>query len=81
MTKKGDIAPGMDADLVVYDPDHRSTISAKTHHMNTDYSAFEGWEVRGRAETVILRGKPVVRQGKFVGAAGGGSLIDRTLRA
>ena len=48
---KGDIKVGMDADLCIYDPSHRGMISAKTHHMQTDYSAFEGWEVKGRADT------------------------------
>jgi dihydropyrimidinase len=60
---KGDLFVGADADIVVYDPEHRSTISASTHHMRTDYSAWEGWEVRGRSETVLLRGEIVVRGG------------------
>jgi len=79
MKKKGDIAPGFDADLVIYDPDHRDTISARTHHMNTDYSAFEGWETKGRAETVTLRGKIVVRNGEFVGTMGAGKPIERSM--
>lgn len=74
---KGTIAVGADADLVVYDPNHRGTLSAKTHHMATDYSAFEGWEVSGRASVVTVRGKVMARNGKFVGAMGTGKLVER----
>jgi dihydropyrimidinase len=74
---KGTIAPGYDADLVIYDPAFRGTISAKTHHMATDYSAFEGWEVKGRAAVVTVRGRVMVRDGKFVGAPGSGRLLQR----
>ncbi len=77
LDKKGRIAVGADADLVVYDPDHRGTISAKTHHMNTDYNAFEGWPVKGRASVVTVRGKVMVRDGQFVGDKGRGRLIHR----
>jgi len=80
MTKKGDIAPGMDADIVVYDPEHRRTISARTHHMNTDYSAFEGWDVKGRADTVALRGNVMVRNGQFVAQKPLGKPIPRQPR-
>ncbi len=74
---KGTIAVGADADLVVYDPDHRSTISAKTHLMNTDYNAFEGWEIKGRPSVVTVRGAVMARDGKFVGALGHGRLAPR----
>jgi dihydropyrimidinase len=74
---KGTIAPGADADLVVYDPDHRGTISAATHAMATDYSAFEGWEVKGRSSLVTVRGQVAVRDGEFVGTHGHGRLIER----
>jgi dihydropyrimidinase len=74
---KGTIAVGADADLVVYDPAHRGTISAKTHHMATDYSAFEGWPIKGRASVVTVRGKVMAREGKFVGEMGSGRLVPR----
>ncbi len=75
--KKGTIQPGADADLVIYDPEARYTLSAKTHPMNVDYSAFEGWEVQGRAETVTLRGRIVVRNGRHVGSPGDGHFLRR----
>ncbi len=75
--RKGTIQPGSDADLVVFDPNHESVISRDTHSMNIDYSAFEGWPVRGRAETVTVRGALAVRDGKFVGTGGHGIMIER----
>jgi dihydropyrimidinase len=75
---KGTIAVGADADLVVYDPSYRGTISAKTHHMATDYSAFEGWEVKGRSSVVTVRGKVMARDGKFVGEPGWGKMVERS---
>jgi dihydropyrimidinase len=77
LTGKGRIAVGADADLVLFDPEYRGTISAKTHQMATDYSAFEGWEVKGRASVVALRGEVVVRDGAFVGRVGGGRMVAR----
>lgn len=74
---KGSIAVGADADLVVYDPAHCGTISAKTHHMATDYSAFEGWEIKGRPHIVTQRGRIMARDGAFVGQMGSGRLIPR----
>jgi dihydropyrimidinase len=75
--RKGTIAIGADADLVVYDPDYRSKISQKTQLMNVDYSAFEGWELAGRPIVVTVRGKVQARNGKFVGKLGHGKLLAR----
>lgn len=67
--RKGTIQPGADADLVVFDPNYRGVISAKTQQMNVDYSAFEGWPIVGRCDTVTVRGQVQVRGGKFTGNA------------
>ncbi len=80
LKNKGTIAVGADADLVVYDPNHRGTISAKTHHMATDYSAFEGWEVKGRATHVAVRGELMVRAGRFACPRASGRLVPRSPR-
>ena len=78
--KKGTIAVGSDADIVIFDPNHEETISyynPKTHHMNIDYNAFEGFKVKGFTETVISRGKVVIDKGEYVGRAGDGKFIRR----
>jgi dihydropyrimidinase len=75
--RKGTIAVGSDADIVVYDPDYRGAISAATHSMATDYSAFEGWPIVGRPDVVTVRGKVQVRSGKFVGSLGHGQFLRR----
>jgi dihydropyrimidinase len=75
--RKGAIAAGSDADLVVYDPTRKRTISAKTHHMAVDYSCYEGREVQGAADTVLSRGTVIVRGGKFTGRKGHGRFIKR----
>jgi dihydropyrimidinase len=75
--RKGTIQPGGDADLVVYDPDYRGTISARTQHMNVDYNAFEGMEIEGRPHVVTVRGKIAVRDGKFIGEPGRGRFLKR----
>ncbi len=76
--RKGTIQLGSDADLVIFDPTYHGTISATTQHMNVDYSAFEGWQITGRPETVTVRGKIQVRDGKFVGTLGRGKMLERT---
>lgn len=76
--RKGTVAPGADADLVVYDPSAEQVISAETHHMNVDYSAYEGKRVTGRARTVLSRGRVVVDGGAYVGSAGQGRFVERS---
>jgi dihydropyrimidinase len=75
--RKGTIQLGSDADLVVYDPEYRGTISAKTHQMNLDYNSFEGFEIEGRPHVVTVRGKVAARDGKFVGDIGRGKFLQR----
>ncbi|MFF4182908.1 dihydropyrimidinase [Streptomyces sp. NPDC001691] len=75
--KKGTIAPGADADVVIYDPHAEQVISAETHHMNVDYSAYEGRRVTGRVETVLSRGEPVIHDRQFTGRAGHGCYVPR----
>ncbi|MET9107862.1 dihydropyrimidinase [Streptomyces zhihengii] len=76
--KKGTIAPGADADVVVYDPHAVQTISADTHHMNVDYSAYEGRTVTGQVETVLSRGEVVVDRRTWTGRAGHGLYTPRS---
>jgi dihydropyrimidinase len=78
--RKGTVAPGSDADLVVFDPNRKQKLSAKTLHMKVDYNPYEGREVTGAADTVLSRGKVVVENGKFVGRAGAGSFLKRSPR-
>lgn len=75
--KKGTIAPGADADVVVYDPHAEQVISAETHHMNVDYSAYEGKRITGRVETVLSRGEPVVTEREYTGRKGHGVYTPR----
>jgi dihydropyrimidinase len=76
--RKGVVAVGADADLVVYDPNAKHTISASTHHMDVDYSTYEGWEVTGQVETVLSRGKVIVDGDEWLGAAGDGRFLKRS---
>ena len=78
--KKGTIAPGSDADIVLWDPKAEHTISAKTHNMRVDYSMFEGFKVRGNAKQVYSRGELIVENGKYLGKAGRGQYLRRTAR-
>lgn len=75
--RKGAIQLGADADLVIYDPEYRGTISAATHQLDIDYSAFEGWEIKGRPSVVSVRGAVQVRDGEFVGTIGRGQQVKR----
>ncbi|MBX3425473.1 MAG: dihydropyrimidinase [Pirellulales bacterium] len=75
--RKGTIQPGSDADLVVWDPAYRGRIAQTEQEMAVDYSAFEGWQIEGRPETVAVRGKVQVRDGKFVGEMGHGEFLRR----
>ena len=75
--KKGAIQVGADADLVIYDPGYRGTISARTQTMNVDYNAFEGMPIEGRPDTVTVRGEVAVREGRFVGQLGRGKFLQR----
>jgi dihydropyrimidinase len=75
--RKGTIAVGSDADLVIYDPAFRGRISVATQHSNCDYNGFEGMEIEGRPSAVTVRGKIQVRDGKFVGERGRGRLLKR----
>jgi dihydropyrimidinase len=77
--RKGTIQPGSDADIVIYDPRARQVLSAATHHMNVDYSAYEGIEVTGKAETVLSRGQVVIDAGEYCGEAGHGRFLKREL--
>jgi len=77
--KKGIIAPGSDADIVLYDPNGRTRISVETHHMNMDYSAWEGWEIDGRVDTVLSRGEVIASAGEYKGRKGRGKYVPRSL--
>jgi len=75
--RKGTIQEGGDADLVVFDPRPEHTISARTHAMNVDYNAYEGWRVRGAFDLVTVRGAVVVQDGRFVGRTDRGQFVPR----
>ena len=75
--RKGIIAPGYDADIVVYDPERRHVLSATTHHMDVDYSCYEGMEVQGGSDIVLSRGKVIVDDGVYTGTKGDGRFLRR----
>ena len=75
--RKGTIAVGSDADLVIFDPDEEQVISARTHHMRVDYSMFEGIKIKGLPKQVFSRGRLIIDQGKFVGKVGQGEFLKR----
>jgi dihydropyrimidinase len=78
--RKGTIAPGSDADIVVFDPNRSVVLSARTLHMKVDYNPYEGRHVTGATDTVISRGRLVIQNGTFVGRTGAGSFIKRAPR-
>jgi dihydropyrimidinase len=75
--RKGAISIGSDADIVIWDPNKEHTISAKTHHMNVDYSMFEGFKVKGNVEIILSRGETIVDKEKWLGKAGRGQFLKR----
>jgi dihydropyrimidinase len=75
--RKGTIAVGSDADLVIYDTSHRGTISVATQHTNNNYNGFEGFAVEGRPSAVTVRGKVQARDGVFIGELGRGHFLSR----
>ena len=79
--KKGTIAPGSEADIVVWDPDKQTTLAARTLHMRCDYNPYEGRQVTGAPEVVLSRGRVVVDKGSFKGTPGQGRFIRRAPRS
>ncbi|MGD0441563.1 MAG: dihydropyrimidinase [Acidimicrobiales bacterium] len=75
--RKGTIAPGSDADIVIYDPAGEQTISAATHHMAVDYSCYEGMRITGRVDAVFSRGRQIIGSGRYTGAPGHGRFVPR----
>ncbi|HSP53097.1 MAG TPA: dihydropyrimidinase, partial [Cryobacterium sp.] len=76
----GVIQPGSDGDIVIYDPNGHTSIGVdKTHHMNMDHSAWEGYEIDGHVDTVLSRGKVIIDDNSYLGAKGDGRFIKRGL--
>ncbi len=75
--RKGVIAPGYDADIVIYDPEKKHVLSASTHHMNVDYSCYEGMEVQGHSDIVLSRGMVIVEDGEWKGSPSHGRFLKR----
>ena len=75
--RKGVIAPGSDADLMIFDPERTMTISATNQHQRVDYTPYEGMQVQGVPETVLRRGRVIVQNGEYIGGKGGGQFLRR----
>ncbi|MEO5684215.1 MAG: dihydropyrimidinase [Chitinophagaceae bacterium] len=75
--RKGTLAPGSDADIVIFDPDEQHVLSVAIHHMNVDYSGYEGWKVTGKVKTVLLRGKVAIDENSCMVGKGYGQFIKR----
>lgn len=75
--KKGTIAVGSDADIVIFDPEKEHTFGVDAEHMNVDYSSYEGWKMKGKVETVLSRGRVVIENGEHKGKAGDGQFLKR----
>jgi len=75
--KKGTIAVGSDADIVIFDPNGETTFGVENEHMNVDYSSYEGWKIEGKVETVLSRGRVVIQNGEHQGKAGDGQFLKR----
>ena len=75
--RKGTIAVGSDADIVVFDPEDEATISAQSHHMNIDYNLYEGMKVKGTPKTVLSQGNVIIEDGKYMGTPGDGRFLKR----
>ena len=75
--RKGTIAVGSDADIVIFDPDKEHTFGVEAEHMRVDYSSYEGWKVKGKVETIIQRGRVIIENGEYTGNAGDGQFLKR----
>jgi len=75
--RKGTVSVGADADIVVWDPKYKGTITARKQYMNVDYNPYEGQTIKGRPSYVTVRGEPVAQDGKFIGELGHGQLLRR----
>ena len=76
--RKGTIVVGSDADIVLFDPDEETVISAQTHHMNVDYNLYEGMKVKGVPQVVIANGEAIIEGGQYTGTPGSGRFLKRS---
>ena len=79
LERKGHLAVGYDADIVVFDPERKMTLSTETLHENVDWTPYDGLEVQGWPVVTLSRGRIVVENGQFLGSAGQGQFIERKL--